>query len=171
MQNGLNRTLLSTGDLSPSHWRLIYGFFSRARRDCSRAPLSGTLAAEALASVPLRAACGVAPRPVTVSSRPPAASGSQSRQSDKWPVRREDGGWGQSQQEEGRERSWNATRCASLSRRGERPLAGIAARSTLGSPGPRQSPPSEQQRRCAGTAAATPGNNHVTVSSNWFIQL
>lgn len=103
----------------------------------------------------LPAACGVAPRPVTVSSRSPAVFGSQSPQSDKWPVRREDGGWGQSQQEEGRERLRNATRRASLSRRGERPLAGAAAAgSTFGSPGPRQSPPSEQQRRCAGTTAA-----------------
>lgn len=89
------------------------------RRDCSRAPLPGTPAAEA---------ASVAPGRGTVPSRPPAVSGSQSRRSDKWPVRREDGGWGQDQQEKGRERSQNAPRRASLSRRGERPLAGAARR-------------------------------------------
>lgn len=140
------------------------------RRDC--APLSGTprlrLWRPSCFALP---AASLPARPVTVSSRPPAASRSQSRLSDKWPVRREDGGWGQSHQGEGRERSRNATRRASLSQRGERPLAGAATESTFGSPGPRQSPPSEQQGRCSGTAAATPGNNHVTVSSNWFIQL
>lgn len=155
MQNGFNKILRSTGDLSPSHWRLIYGFSAEQKETFLAPPVSGTQAAETLASVLLRAACGVAPRPVTVSSRSPAVFGSQSPQSDKWPVRREDGGWGQSQQEEGRQRSWNATRRASLSRRGERPLAGAAAAgSTFGSPGPRQSPPSEQQRRCAGATAA-----------------
>lgn len=41
-------------------------------------------------------------------------------------MRREDGGWGQDQQEKGRERWQNTTRRASLSRRGERPLAGVA---------------------------------------------
>lgn len=29
MQNGLNKTLLSAGDLSPSHWLLIYGFSAK----------------------------------------------------------------------------------------------------------------------------------------------
>lgn len=103
---------------------------SSVRRDCSRVPLPGTPVAEAVASELLGAACGcrVAPRPGLYHPGLPAASRSQSRLSDKWPVRREDGGWGQNQQEKGRERWQNATRRASLSRRGERPLAGVARR-------------------------------------------